>query len=94
MDISQSKIKNLIRDAMITIDGNGSNSKLEKYFEMVSKYYLEVKKPRKNIHQEIAKALTKGIRAEYGFSYKLNIHTLMHWINSEIKESRNKKINL
>lgn len=94
MDISQSKIKNLIRDAMITVDGNGSSSKLEKYFEMVSKYYLEVKKPRKNIHQEIESAITKGIRAEYGVSYKLNIHTLMHWINEEIKSKRSKKINI
>ncbi len=94
MENFQSKTKQLIRDAMMIVDGQGSLEKVDKYFSMIEKYYLQAKKNRPNIKKEIIQALEKGIRAEYGVSWKLNIHTIMHWINSEINSKQKKPIQL
>lgn len=94
MENFQSKTKQLIRDAMMIVDGQGSLEKVDKYFSMIDKYYLQGKKNRPNIKNEVIQALEKGIRAEYGVSWKLNVHTIMHWINSEINSKVKKPIQL
>lgn len=92
--IKEQRIIALIKDAIFVIEGSVTNEKATQCYAAIKKYYINIRKVRPNIYSEIEKAIFNGIKCKYGVSYKFNIHTLMHWINEEIKNTKDKKVKL